>query len=160
MFMRQFVALKWAAVLYNMLAPAGQNETCSDTVAMFQSREQRLGVLFIWENCRRRQKHTIGQPRRFSQQKLSYCPNTGLQLQSYFQYVCVCVCVCVYVCVCVCVCMCVCVFLKMYLLACSITLEISNTTCFLHLVFTVIVSSLPFGFFLVNLLTVLLSVLF
>jgi hypothetical protein len=35
----------------------------------------------------------------------------------------------------------------MYLLACSITLVISNTTCYLHLVFTVIVSSLLFVYF-------------
>jgi hypothetical protein len=37
----------------------------------------------------------------------------------------------------------VCIFL-IYLLACSITLVISNTTCYLHLVFTIIVSLLVF----------------
>jgi hypothetical protein len=40
----------------------------------------------------------------------------------------------------------VCIFL-IYLLACSITLVISNTTCYLHLVFTIIVSSLLFVYF-------------
>ena len=52
-----------------------------------------------------------------------------------------------------CLCMYVCMYFNIiYLLACSITLVISNTTCYLHLVFTIIVF-----FLLVNLLTVLLN---
>jgi len=59
---------------------------------------------------------------------------------------------CVYVCI-MDVCMYVCMYVFLiYLLACSITLVISNTTCYLHLVFTIIVF-----FLLVNLLTVLLN---
>ena len=38
-------------------------------------------------------------------------------------------------------------FFLSYLLACSITLVISNTTCYLHLIFTIIVSSLLFDYF-------------
>ena len=56
-----------------------------------------------------------------------------------YMYVCVCMYVCMYACTYVCV-----FFLNIYLLACSITLLISNTTCYLQLVFTMIVPSLLF----------------
>ena len=52
---------------------------------------------------------------------------------------------CIYVCLCVC--MYVYMYFFIYLLACSITLVISNTTCYLHLIFTIIVSSLLFDYF-------------
>ena len=76
-----------------------------------------------------------------------------------YVYMYVCIYVCVYVCtyvhmyvcityVCIYVHMYVCTYIfYIYLLACSITLMISNTTCYLHLVFTTIVSSLLFVYF-------------
>jgi hypothetical protein len=56
--------------------------------------------------------------------------------------------VCMYVCMDICnvLSMYVCTFFLIYLLACSIALVISNTTCYLHLVFTLIVSLLLFVF--------------
>jgi len=76
-------------------------------------------------------------------------------------------CECMFVWMYVCIRMYVCIFLYIYLLARSITLMISNTKCYLHLVFTIIVSSSLLVYFVfvlrflpVNLLTVLLSVLF
>jgi hypothetical protein len=78
--------------------------------------------------------------------------------------VCVCVCVCVYVRVYVRV-YCVCSFFLIYLLACSI-IFVSNTTCYIHLVFTFVVPSLLFvlvfvcsSVFSLLLVTVLLNVL-
>ena len=71
--------------------------------------------------------------------------DTIVRNQKCLQYMCIYIYIYIYICVCLCVCVCVCVLI--YLLACSITLMISNTTCYLHLIFTIIVSSLLFDYF-------------